>query len=71
MEDCACVDFYNRCDEHKEIVMGPNILTGNHEPLSQMPMEEFNELFYESSQIKETDAMGREVFWEDLGRPNE
>lgn len=24
---------------------------------------------YESSKIAETDAMGREKFWEDLGRP--
>ena len=23
----------------------------------------------ESSPIKETDAMGREIFWEDMGRP--
>ena len=25
----------------------------------------------ESEPIKETDAMGREKFWEDLGRPND
>ena len=26
---------------------------------------------YESKIIPETDAMGREKFWEDLGRPND
>ena len=26
---------------------------------------------YESTPIPETDAMGREKFWEDLGRPND
>lgn len=26
---------------------------------------------YESSIIKETDAMGREKFWEDMGRPED
>ncbi len=26
---------------------------------------------YESAPIPETDAMGREKFWEDLGRPND
>jgi hypothetical protein len=26
---------------------------------------------YESTPMPITDAMGREVFWEDLGRPNE
>ena len=25
---------------------------------------------YESTPIKETDAMGRETFWQDLGRPD-
>ena len=25
----------------------------------------------DGGQIKETDAMGREKFWEDLGRPND
>lgn len=70
MEECACVDFNNRCDEHKDLVIGPNILTGNSEPLSQIPVNEFYETFLESSQVKETDAMGREIFWEDLGRPN-
>ena len=56
METCACVDFYNRCDEHKDLVVGPNLVAG---------------LNYESQPIPETDAMGREKFWEDLGRPNE
>lgn len=61
MEDCACVDFNNRCDEHKDLVIGPNLAAG---------------LLIEDTQtdggsIPETDAMGREKFWEDLGRPNE
>ena len=30
--------------------------------------EEFS---FESKPMQETDAMGREKFWEDLGRPNE
>ena len=25
----------------------------------------------DGGQIKETDAMGREKFWEDIGRPND
>ena len=71
MEDCACVDIENRCDNHKEIILGPNILTGNYDPLSKIEMEDFNELFTESAQIKETDAMGREIFWEDIGRKDD
>ncbi len=56
MEQCACVDFNNRCDEHKDLVIGPNLLEGIFEN--------------ESAYIPETDAMGREKFWEDLGRPS-
>ncbi len=56
MEQCACVDFNNRCDEHKDLVIGPNLAEG---------------LFLESDHIPETDAMGREKFWEDMGRPND
>ena len=25
----------------------------------------------DGGQIKETDSMGREIFWEDIGRPND
>jgi hypothetical protein len=25
----------------------------------------------DGGQIKETDSMGREIFWQDIGRPNE
>jgi len=28
MEQCACVDFNNRCDEHKDLVIGPNLAAG-------------------------------------------
>lgn len=28
-----------------------------------------DDLFFESKPIPETDSMGREKFWEDLGRP--
>ena len=47
-----------------------------HTKTGAMPMVEFKkmfdgaeEAFYESSGLPETDAMGREKFWEDLGRP--
>jgi hypothetical protein len=29
------------------------------------------EFLFESKPLVETDAMGREVFWQDLGRPDE
>ena len=31
----------------------------------------FKDFQNESGDIKDTDAMGREKFWEDLGRPND
>lgn len=36
-------------------------------------MEEWKKRQIETDggQIKETDAMGREKFWEDIGRPND
>ena len=80
MEDCACLDFYNRCDEHKDLVIGPNLVGGGSEPWNSgamealpngMPSVESRSLIFESNGIPETDAMGREKFWEDLGRPNE
>ena len=61
MEDCACVDFYNRCDEHKDLVIGPNLAAGVF--IEGTPTD--------GGTIPETDAMGREKFWEDMGRPNE
>jgi len=76
MEQCACVDFNNRCDEHKDLVIGPNLLGGGYEPVSMGLMEEgpnpqdIKEPEFESGYIPETDAMGREKFWEDLGRPS-
>lgn len=33
--------------------------------------DHFSTYEFESNSILETDAMGREKFWEDLGRPNE
>jgi len=33
--------------------------------------EWIKQLETDGGQIKETDAMGREKFWEDLGRPND
>ena len=80
MEDCACVDFNNRCDEHKDLVIGPNLVGGGSEPWISGEMEalpngspliESERLLFESQNIPETDAMGREKFWEDMGRPNE
>lgn len=32
---------------------------------------EISEVLIDGGRIKETDAMGREKFWEDLGRPND
>ena len=60
MEQCACVDFNNRCDEHKDLVIGPNLAAGIFEQGPSL----------DGGQVPETDAMGREKFWEDLGRPN-
>ena len=34
-------------------------------------LSENNLINTDGGQIKETDAMGREKFWEDLGRPND
>jgi len=79
MEECACVDFYNRCDEHKDLVIGPNLVGGGYQPWSSGAMEEISNPenleapvnpVFESGQISEKDAMGREIFWEDLGRPS-
>ena len=76
MEQCACVDFNNRCDQHKDLVIGPNLIGGGYEPFSGELMEEspnpqdIRLPEFESGHIPETDAMGREKFWEDLGRPN-
>jgi hypothetical protein len=61
MEDCACVDFNNRCDEHKDLVIGPNLASGIL----------FESIQTDGGSISEKDAMGREKFWEDLGRPND
>ena len=54
MEPCDCKDVNNRCDAHKDLVIGPNLLEGA--------------FITESQTIPETDAMGREEFWRDLGR---
>ena len=79
MEECACVDLNNRCDEHKDLVIGPNLFDGSYEPWTSGAMEAAPnpELLgkpthpvFESGAIEETDAMGREIFWQDLGRPN-
>jgi len=37
------------------------------EQLNQYP----NSINTDGGEIKETDAMGREKFWEDIGRPND
>lgn len=37
---------------------------------SKKPLEN-NQIEMDGGHIKETDAMGREKFWEDLGRPND
>jgi len=71
MQQCACVDFNNRCDEHKDLVIGPNLITGMYEPMDMIPLDDFRELMNESGNIPETDAMGREKFWEDIGRQDD
>jgi len=71
MEDCACVDFNNRCDEHKDLVIGENLVGGGYQPWSSGDMEDFPNGMRESAQIPETDAMGREKFWEDIGRKDD
>ncbi len=47
--------------------MGYNEFMGILDNLENAWDEEF---FFESKPIVETDAMGREKFWEDLGRPD-
>ena len=34
-------------------------------------LQEYQEIKTDGGKIPETDAMGREKFWEDIGRPNE
>ena len=69
MEDCACVDFNNRCDEHKDLIVGSNLFGVGYEPLTSGGMEDLPDGVTESTPITEKDAMGRKIFWEDLGRP--
>ena len=71
MEDCACVDFNNRCDEHKDLVIGENLVGGGFDPWSSGAMEALPSGVTESTPIAETDAMGREIFWEDIGRKDD
>jgi hypothetical protein len=87
MEDCACVDFNNRCDEHKNLVIPPNLAEeimyeykryndedaiGGEQSWESMGSPKFWEnMETDGGNIPETDAMGREKFWEDMGRPNE
>jgi hypothetical protein len=71
MEDCACVDFNNRCDEHKDLVIGENLIGGGFDPWSSGAMEALPNGVTESTPITETDAMGREKFWEDIGRKDD
>jgi len=71
MEDCACVDFNNRCDEHKDLVIGENLVGGGYQPWSSGAMEALPNGVTESTPIAETDAMGREKFWEDIGRKDD
>ena len=69
MEDCACVDFNNRCDEHKDLIVGPNLFGGGYESWTSGGMEALPDGVTESTPITKKDAMGRKIFWEDLGRP--
>ena len=71
MEDCACVDFNNRCNEHKDLVIGENLVGGGYQPWSNGAMEALPNGETESTPIAETDAMGREIFWEDIGRKDD
>jgi hypothetical protein len=50
----------------KENHIPPAIMLSNY-----LLSEGYGQPSYESDMIKETDAMGREKFWEDAGRPNE
>jgi hypothetical protein len=71
MEDCACIDFNNRCNEHKDLVIGENLVGGGFIPWSSGAMEDYPNGITESAPISEKDAMGREKFWEDLGRQDD
>ena len=46
-------------------------MSENYENLSVKIFSDFVCKECESKKITETDAMGREKFWEDLGRPND
>ena len=71
MKDCACVDLNNRCDEHKDLVIGENLVGGGFDPWSSGAIEALPNGVNESTPIAETDAMGREIFWEDIGRKDD
>jgi hypothetical protein len=38
---------------------------------SEKPLETTPEIQTDGGKIKETDQIGREKFWEDIGRPND
>ena len=38
---------------------------------SNQKLPEYQEIKTDGGSIPETDAMGREKFWEDIGRPND
>jgi len=58
---CAC--------EQEENFFHVKVIPQNSAKLSAAEEETFSSYEFESNALSEKDAMGREIFWEDMGRP--
>jgi hypothetical protein len=58
---CAC--------EQEENFFHVKVIPQNSAKLSATEEESFSLYEFEANQILDKDAMGREVFWNDMGRP--
>jgi len=58
---CAC--------EQEENFFHVKVIPQNSAKLSATQEESFSSYEFEANQILDKDAMGREVFWNDMGRP--
>lgn len=58
---CAC--------EEENNFFHVKVITQNSANFSAAEEETFSSYEFESNALMETDSMGREKFWEDMGRP--
>ena len=58
---CAC--------EQEENFFHVKVIPQNSAKLSAPQEETFSSYGFEGNALSEKDAMGREIFWEDMGRP--